>query len=301
MKGLRILGNPRVAKLCTSGLMLSLPLVAEASVIAGIGIGSTGLTPVSQMQTALSGSVSLNGSLAGANASSFVAPGVIKLSGGAGQGQNSGQTGQFSDTNVTIWASGLPTGAPLSVTMGFSIGGQLSESPLGCWCAADWAADFSFNGFGSEIGGWSGHLAPTPTGPPLTYVPVYTGDPLGVKYSKTFSIFNGTGYTLQVGLTGQAEQANGPAPLILGIPYGTATDDLAHSLYWAGISSVTSNGMPVSSFTVTSDSGTDWSQSFVPGNVSGPGPTGTPEPGTFVLVAMLLGGVWLVRRKASLS
>jgi hypothetical protein len=57
----------------------------------------------------------------------------------------------------------------------------------------------------------------------------------------------------------------------------SASYDLAHSLYWVGINGVTINGQPVTDFSLSSDSGTNWAQSFVP----------VPEPPTIALITVL--------------
>jgi len=51
--------------------------------------------------------------------------------------------------------------------------------------------------------------------------------------------------------------------MFVGSPSVTIAD-LANSIYWGGITSVTANGQPDTSFILTSDSGTDWSHSFIP-------------------------------------
>jgi len=60
--------------------------------------------------------------------------------------------------------------------------------------------------------------------------------------------------------------------------------DASHSLYWNGISSVTDgNGRAVTAYSLTSDSGTDWTRNFAVSPV--------PEPATW---AMMLGGLGLL-------
>jgi hypothetical protein len=66
--------------------------------------------------------------------------------------------------------------------------------------------------------------------------------------------------------------------------------DAMHSAYWAGIVSTTFNGATVTDYTLHSQSGTDYSQSFVP-------PTGVPEPGALALIAAGLFGLARARRK----
>jgi hypothetical protein len=65
---------------------------------------------------------------------------------------------------------------------------------------------------------------------------------------------------------------------------GTATFDLAGLGYWAGIVSVTADGQNVSDYTLSSLSGKDYSQSFVPAN-------DVPEPAT---IAIFLAGLALL-------
>jgi MYXO-CTERM domain-containing protein len=65
-----------------------------------------------------------------------------------------------------------------------------------------------------------------------------------------------------------------------------------NTLDWTGIQSVTVNGQPVT-YSLTSTSGTDWTQSFVPPA----GPVSTPEPASGILAASVIAGLGLLRRR----
>ncbi|MRW90541.1 PEP-CTERM sorting domain-containing protein [Duganella sp. FT80W] len=69
-------------------------------------------------------------------------------------------------------------------------------------------------------------------------------------------------------------------------PFASCAADSFHSSYWAGISDVSTDGLAVSSFTISAASGTDYSRSFVPLPV--------PEPGSLYL--MLAGMAFTVLR-----
>ena len=78
-----------------------------------------------------------------------------------------------------------------------------------------------------------------------------------------------------------------------GAPGASCTADASHSTYWGGITDVTTGGMAISDFTLTSASGTDYSTSFVPQPV--------PEPAQVWMLAggALVGAMALRRRKVS--
>lgn len=61
--------------------------------------------------------------------------------------------------------------------------------------------------------------------------------------------------------------------------------DAGNSTYWGGIQSVKIDGVEITDYQLTSDSGTDYSRSFVPTSTQ-PDPTDVPEPATLVLISL---------------
>lgn len=257
-----------------------LPVLAHASAIANLHVvvsasPSTGnLCPgvlCFSDQIDQSTPISITGSASGATTHAVVTDGSIKLSGEATSGSQSSQYGDFSDI-LTVFAPGVADGTPGLLTFSVSVDENLKLVPVGqSFDSASWHLQASY---------WGGTIS---RGGKIDTVfnPTYAGDPSGI-YTMTVPFFFGTAEGMSVNLTAGAADMQ---------PFGgSANDDLAHSVYWGGISDVTANGVPVSSFTVTSDSGTDWSKSFVPAQTS------VPEPGTRVLLFGALGGAWLARR-----
>lgn len=74
--------------------------------------------------------------------------------------------------------------------------------------------------------------------------------------------------------------------------------DAMHSGYWAGIQSVTVDGQKISDFTVLSESGTDYSRSFVPTIGD---PVGIPEPASYIMVLFGLAGLGVSTRRSKLA
>ncbi|WP_132573938.1 PEP-CTERM sorting domain-containing protein [Roseateles saccharophilus] len=99
----------------------------------------------------------------------------------------------------------------------------------------------------------------------------YVGDPFGT-YRQTVFLQTGSATLLQISLKGFAV---GQYYIGSGTPY--ASFGLDHSLYWSGIDSVSINGTPQAGYTVSSESGGNYAQSFVPTGAA------VPEPATWAL------------------
>jgi len=267
----RILLIPLVATIAPVLAHASTMLQAEVSTSPTTGVPCTAALCFDQL-VIQSTPISISGGTVGATALAMVTLGSIKLSGTAATASGSSQQGSFTD-GVTVFAPGIAPGTPGSLTFSVSVAENLSVSQVGnSDDGASWILHASYNGMTLTLKGLTDTI--TTAG--------YVGNPSG-SYTETVSFVYGIPENMGLNLSASASDST---------PFGgTAVDDLSHSVYWGGISNVTANGVPVSSFTVTSSSGTDWSQSFVPAQ----GPS-APEPGTGVLFFSGVGGVWLARR-----
>jgi hypothetical protein len=111
------------------------------------------------------------------------------------------------------------------------------------------------------------------------------GDSFGT-YSVTVPITWGFATLVTVRLSGIVDAGYDPPT---GFTVG-ASEDLSHSLYWAGISGATAGGNPVTNFAATGQSGANYANSFEPASA--------PEPGTGLLLAGALVAAAAIRKFA---
>jgi hypothetical protein len=98
----------------------------------------------------------------------------------------------------------------------------------------------------------------------------YGGSAFGT-YSATVRVRNGSSYRVSMRMEGAALAGSVSSS-------GWASYDLGNSAYWGGITSVRVGGAEVSSYVLSSESGTDYRNSMAP----------IPEPGA---LAMMLAGL----------
>lgn len=269
-------GRQRAAILGVPLLIVALPFLAQADLLHTDAQVSTSLLGTSNQPGTSSSFVTLGNGIASAQAGFGTLKGLASAVGtGDGSSVDSTATSFFSDT-VTIL--GLPTGTAGTMTVSVDVLGSMNYSgnclPLitgAPACFAAWSLGVTDGGPTSiDLGGRIDNIKGS------------TGNGFGMQ-TATFSFTYGVAFDLSGGLTVEAYND--------GLQASSISVDMAHSVYWGGISNVTANGLPVSSFTVISNSGTDWSQSFVPST------TPVPEPSAAVLMGSLLGALCLLQRR----
>jgi len=263
-------------------LLFALSFTARADFIQGL----LNTDPTESGGTGFDQSLNAAGSLTGFASGPFASQGagflminygVIKMSGDAFGDFDTLARGIFED-NIIITAPGIATGTAGTLTYSISVTGSI-EGITGD-SAASWSLQSEFNGGAAAI-----RASAAADSPELT-PPGYVGDPFGV-YSATVSFQYGVSIPIEVEL-----DSNAHASYATGTDPGAAQFDLSHSLYWGGLTNLSAGGAPVGDFTVTSDSGANYANSFVP--------SAAPEPGTATLFAgALLVGIGLARRRGA--
>jgi hypothetical protein len=274
-------GNPMHPILCRTLLPLLLGTLAAASQASTLNTAQIGVTPsftpgsgpYEDVQNN-NGPVSVGGSATGGfnstgSGSTYVDWGVIKLSGDAVGSMTTVTRGIFRD-DLMFTAPGVAAGTFGTLTFWLAVNGTLQANDVGT-PQASWGLQADLGGGYFDINR-SGSLHGSG---PYVYTPGYVGDPFGL-YSATVTFQFGFNTPLDVELTGSAQAAYSFDD---GLP--TASFDLAHSLYWGGITDININGTPVGGVVIASASGTDYSVSLAP----------VPEPGAAVL---LLAGLPLI-------
>jgi hypothetical protein len=234
-------------------------------------IPMAGCAPVDNIVQASSGPVHADGFAIGGfggmgSATADVDFGAMHLYGHFVNQGNASGLGQITDL-LTFSAPGVATGTLIQVTFGMLVEGGIDGvgGSEGRWqLQSDLGGGFyDINAFArnSGLGG-------------------YQGSPFGL-YSATVTLQAGFAAPLDIELGASGVSISG----------GEAVGDLTDSLYWTGISSFKVGGVEHDDFTVTSASGTNWANSFVP-VASG----GVPEPATWAMMLLGFGGLGAAMR-----
>lgn len=198
--------------------------------------------------------------------------GVLRVDGQAAVLGSSFALAAFYD-DLTITAPGIATGTAGVMTYGVWLDGGLEISNSNS--AASWRLRTNFGGDSSfdidAIGALCG-----------ANVPCSGAAPPGLYWASADFLF-GIAAPLVVSLRGDAVAMAATG----GQPPSLARFDLGHSLYWAGIGSVSANNAALDNYTLASASGKDWRLSFVPSAVPEPGSAGLVLSG-LALVAFTL-------------
>jgi len=211
------------------------------------------------------------------SASTMVNWGFIKISGDASGSLTSAARGIFRDS-VTITAPGVATGTPGTLTYAIAVNGVLDVNSLGS-AATSWFLQAAMGGSLFNIN----RGATLYNNSPAYSKHGYVGDPFGT-YSATIPFTFGVAAPLDVELTGTAQVGYYLDPGV-----AVASFDMAHSLYWGGITNVKAGSADVSSFVTTSVSGTNYHNSLAP-------PVPEPGPALLLLAGLPLVG-WQLRRR----
>lgn len=224
------------------------------------------------------GAIDISGSATGGfgssgSASLHLEPGIIKLAGEFSGSGNAIARGILRDSLV-FSSPVAPAGTVVDVTFSIFVDGSLFANDVGA-PVANWLLQAGLGGGAFDItrsGSMSGNG-------PYSLKHGYSGDPFG-WYSGTTQVQLGVPALLDIEFSGSAQASY---EFDSGVP--SASFSLDHSLYWGGISDVSASGISLTSYSVTSESGLDYSKSLAP----------VPEPSSFSL-GILGFGCLLVQR-----
>jgi len=247
---------------------------ARAIVAPNFSCPDPGCAPVDDIEEASSGPQHAEGSAIGGfdgsgSASADVDFGAMHL---FAHFLNSGHATGYGENRdlLTFTAPGVATGTLIQVTFKVLVDGNSIEGGAGGG-QGRWALQADLGGGVFDIN----------AGAQNDVINGYVGDAFGL-FSATVTIQAGFEAPLAVELTGTAIASSG----------GEATADLGDSLYWGGITGVSVGGVALDEFTVTSASGTDWAQSFVPAST-----VPVPAPGGGLIFVGGLAALGMVRRR----
>ncbi len=211
-----------------------------------------GSGPFTQTQT-INGPASAAGSATGGfnssgSASIQMSYGVMRMSGSALVSLNAITRGITTDT-ITITAPGVPNGTQGTLTFSVRVDGILNATSG--VSASSWQLQADVGGGVTDLGRTGTFRSPAalPAG--------YGGAPLGV-HSATVNFFYGSPMPLCIQLDVFAQASNNSTSS------GQANFGAPFRLDWLGLSNLTANGSPVTTFTVTSVSGTNWAGDLTP-------------------------------------
>ena len=273
-----------------SGAALATPLLTGQLNVSPTFSGGTG--PYNNTTSQASGAIDIaggatatsgNGATGAGDGVVHVEFGTIKVSGDTSGSANAVARGIFRD-GVIINSPGIVAGTVGTLTYTVHVLGRLAVDNSVNLASAGWQLSADFDGgafdisksatlFSNAFGNGGG----------------FFGDAID-SYSATVNFRYGISAPLYVELEGSAQSRFRTQNFAVS---NSAFFDLGNSLYWGGFSNLQANGNAVNSFSVVSESGTNWANSFLPINP----PNGVPEPGNLAL--MLTGLAALSMRKRS--
>lgn len=273
-----------LALACTMSSSLAMASTLNSAQL-GINPNFSGGTGPVNETVAHTGVVELNSGLVTGGASStghgfaYADYGVIKLSGDSAGSLNAVTRGIFRD-DLTFNVAGVASGTLAQVMFSLQIGGTLTAASAGIG-EAGWQLQADLGGGAFDINRSASFFSDSG----IFAKHGYTGDPFGT-YSATVTVQLGFVAPLDVELSASAQSAfdgdHVSAP---------ASFDLAHSLYWGGVSAIVVDGNDVTAqASVTSGSGTPYMGSLAPAPV--------PLPPALLTC---LGGVAVVGRRRRLT